>query len=257
VATLSVTASVSDGGTLSYQWYSNTINSNSSGTPVGTGAIYTPITTTVGTTYYYVVATNTNNGVNGATTATATSNTATVIVNDLGNAEIPTITVHPAGATYGYNETANALSVTASVSDGGTLSYQWYSNTINSNSGGTSLGSGAQASVYIPDTATVGTTYYYVVATNTNNDVNGTTTATATSNTAVVTVKAIVDAETPTITVHHQGGRTTNSRISGCLSRRTSVTAELSLMNGTVTRQTATAAEGMKETATLTLHTYS
>ena len=91
-ATLSVSASSVDGGTLSYQWYSNTANSNSGGTLISgaEGATYSPPTDTAGTFYYYVVVTNTNNGVNGSKTATATSNAAEVTVNG-----IPAITGLP------------------------------------------------------------------------------------------------------------------------------------------------------------------
>ena len=73
------------------------------------------------------------------------------------------------------------------MSDGGTTSYQWYSNTINSNSGGTLI-SGATSASYSVPTTTEGTTYYYVVVTNTNNSVNGAKTATVTSGAAKVTV---------------------------------------------------------------------
>lgn len=58
------------------------------------------------------------------------------------------------------------VSVTASVSDGGQLSYQWYT------SDGSSQGSliaGAVESIYQPGTDYVGTTYYYCVVTNHNN----------------------------------------------------------------------------------------
>jgi len=45
------------------------------------------------------------------------------------------------------------------------FSYQWYSNTANSNSGGTSLGSenGAQTSSFTPSSEAAGTVYYYCV----------------------------------------------------------------------------------------------
>jgi len=79
--TLSVSASVTDGGTLSYQWYAD--DSAISG---ATGSSYSPPTATAGTTSYYVVITNTNNSVNGAATATATSDAATVVVNGSGTA---------------------------------------------------------------------------------------------------------------------------------------------------------------------------
>jgi len=205
---MSITADSPDGGTLSYQWYSNTTNSNSGGTLISgaTNATYTPLTTTVGTLYYYVVVTNTNTSVNGNQTATATSNVATIVVNAVSivNAQPPNITTHPQGATYTQGDNAVALTVTANSPDGGTLSYEWFSNTTNSNSGGTSVGT---SETYTPPTTTVGTLYYYVVVTNTNTSVNGTPTATATSNVVTIVVNAvsIVNAQPPNITAHPQG----------------------------------------------------
>jgi quinol monooxygenase YgiN len=303
---LTVTATRSDGGTLSYQWYSNETNNTDSGAAISgeTGVSYTPSTAVAGNIYYYVVVTNTinDNGDGGTKTATETSSVAAVTVNpalygiDLGmagthtftaaiagygaqtgksvtitntgnqatgaltadlsgtnagsftlstttipsiavdgdaaftvvpntglvagtytatvtvsggngitasfdvnftvnalvNAATPSITGQPVGATYAQNAAATALTVTATRSDGGTLSYQWYKNTSNSNSGGTSLGSanGAQTASYTPSTASIGTAYYYVVVTNTKSGVTGTPTATETSNVATVTVNA-------------------------------------------------------------------
>jgi quinol monooxygenase YgiN len=185
---LTVTATGSDGGTLSYQWYKNTTNSTTGGSTIGTNsASYTPLTTTVGTAYYYVVVTNTKSGVTGTPTATATSSVATVTVNALVNAATPSITAQPAAsAAYTQNAAASALTVTATRSDGGTLSYQWYKNTSNSTTGGSTVGTNSAS--YTPSTDTVGTAYYYVVVTNTNNSVNGTKTATVTSTVATVTV---------------------------------------------------------------------
>ncbi|MDR1975485.1 MAG: hypothetical protein LBQ18_00685 [Campylobacteraceae bacterium] len=73
--TLNIMASVTDGGNLTYQWYGN-------GTAISgaTATSYTPPTSSVGTTNYHVVVTNTNSNVNGSKTATVTSNTATIIV---------------------------------------------------------------------------------------------------------------------------------------------------------------------------------
>ena len=103
------------------------------------------------------------------------------------NAETPNIIVQPINGAYLLNDPASPLMVQASVSDGGTLSYQWYSNTLNSNSGGTLI-SGAQAPIYTPPTNAVGTVYYYAVVTNTNNGVNGIRTATVASAAVVVGV---------------------------------------------------------------------
>jgi uncharacterized repeat protein (TIGR02543 family) len=191
-APLSVAATLSDSGMLSYQWYSNTTGSNSGGTAINgaTSATYTAPTTTSGTTYYYVVVTNTNGSATGSQTATATSSAVTVTVNALTHAATPSIGTEPTGATV--NEGASApLSVAATVSDSGMLSYQWYSNTTSSNSGGTAI-NGATSATYAAPTITSGTTYYYVVVTNTNGSATGSQTATATSSAVTVTVNAAV-----------------------------------------------------------------
>ncbi|WP_445265607.1 hypothetical protein, partial [Sphingobacterium sp. MYb382] len=146
-------AVVADGtGTLTYQWYSNTSNSTTGGTAISgaTSASYTPVTTVVGTQYYYVVVT-------GSCGTAATSAVAAIMVNKL-----TTITTSPVGAIYCKDVPATALAV---VADGtGTLTYQWYSNTTNSTTGGTAI-SGATSASYTPVTTVVGTQYYYVVVT--------------------------------------------------------------------------------------------
>ena len=187
--TLSVAASVNDGGTLTYRWFSNTTNSTTGGTAITgeTVASYTPATDTVGAQYYFCVVTNTNMGVIGNQTAIATSNTAKITVVPIVDAQTPNITTQPQSATYKQGETATALSVAASVNDGGSLTYQWFSNTTNSTEGGTAI-DGATEESYTPDTNTVGDLYYYCVVTNTNMGANGTPTAVATSTTAKVTV---------------------------------------------------------------------
>ncbi|MCT6925108.1 S-layer homology domain-containing protein [Metasolibacillus sp.] len=318
--TLSVATAVADGGTLSYQWYSHTMNSNSGGTAIAdaTSATYNIPTNIVGTTYYYVVITNTNNSVNGTKTATVTSRAARALVHDpptftvsetawtfpaltvgytgtqvnaikrnviltkvgpgiienvavhfsggasssfmtgtvrpdalgdgtlsavmmvfpkqgltagtytetvtvtadgglsesfqvsitinsLMSAEIPTITVQPNHQTIPVNG-SGTLSTVATVADGGTLSYQWYSHTTNSNSGGTAI-AGATNATYIIPTNVVGTTYYYVVITNTNNSVNGTKVVTITSNVAEIKVEPLVE---HTVTFNLTGGSMTD-----------------------------------------------
>jgi len=207
--TLSVGASVSDGGTLSYQWYSNTTNSPSGGTPISgaTNATYAAPTSTVGTMYYYVVVTNTNSGVSGNQTATTTSNVVGVTVNALVNAETPAIGTQPMGATVNQGATNPTLSVGASVSDGGTLSYQWYSNTTNSPSGGTPI-SGATNATYAAPTFAVGTVYYYVIVTNTNSGVSGSQTAITTSSVVPVIVNSA-----QTITITYNGNTNTGGTV--------------------------------------------
>ncbi len=106
------------------------------------------------------------------------------------NAATPTITTHPQSVTYTVNQSAVPLTVAASVTDGGTLTYQWYSNTTDSTTGGTLIPD-AITNTYTPDTTVEGTTYYYCVVTNTNNGVNGNKTSTATTNAAEIVVNNV------------------------------------------------------------------
>ena len=91
----------------------------------------------------------------------------------------PTISVDPESATYGVNDVAKPLSVTATAS-AGDLHYQWYSNTTESTEGASIVGTDAAS--YIPSTTSAGTTYYYCVVT----DGKGS----ATSGFAAIEVKA-------------------------------------------------------------------
>ncbi len=58
------------------------------------------------------------------------------------------------------------LQTEATVSGGGSVTYQWYSNNVASNGGGTLL-KDATSPTYVADTSKGGKTFYYVVATNT------------------------------------------------------------------------------------------
>jgi quinol monooxygenase YgiN len=204
--TLKVTSSVSDDGTMSYQWYRNTENSNSGGTAIS-GAIsasYSAPTDAVGKVYYYCVVINTNDTVTGDKTATATSRAAAVTVKALVDAETPVISGQPQDGAVSIGGSFK-LTVTAGVSDDGTLSYQWYRNTTNSNSGGKVITDATEASYSAP-TDTVGTYYYYCVVTNSNDTATGDKTATVASGAAAVTVKTLVDAQTPVISGQPQDG---------------------------------------------------
>jgi uncharacterized repeat protein (TIGR02543 family) len=111
------------------------------------------------------------------------------------NAAAPVINAQPQGGNYFQNRT---LSVTASVTDGGTLSYQWYKNAANSVSGGTAIAGATNLSLALSDT---GTYYCYVVVTNfiADNGDGGTKTAQTASSVAAVTVEAVQDAWARTI----------------------------------------------------------
>jgi outer membrane murein-binding lipoprotein Lpp len=58
------------------------------------------------------------------------------------------------------------LETAASVSDGGTVTYQWYRNNVNANGGGTEIGGATDAIVDV-DTSETGAVFYYAVAVNT------------------------------------------------------------------------------------------
>ena len=80
---------------------------------------------------------------------------------------------------YEQNATASALTVAATANGtggNGTVSYQWYSNTANSTAGATPL-TGQTSTSYTPSTASLGTMYYYCVATNSSSGCSTTTTS--------------------------------------------------------------------------------
>ena len=192
-AELTVEASVTDGGTLSYQWYGEMpgVTDGPVMIPDATESSFDPTMTEVSTAHYYCVVTNTNPSASGAKTATATSRTAVVTYTDGTapvDAQTPVITGQPESGSYTVGDAAEALTVSASVTDGGTLSYQWYSNTANSTEGGTEIMDATGAS-YTPATDAAGATYYYCVVTNTNDAATGSKTAAATSATAKITVE--------------------------------------------------------------------
>lgn len=104
------------------------------------------------------------------------------------DAEAPVITndLSTTPAEYHLNEEALPLEVTAEVSDGGTLSYEWFSHFANNTFGAISLG--VTAPTYTPSTTALGTTYYFCVVTNTNDDATGQKTTQTISNIACIKV---------------------------------------------------------------------
>ncbi|MBC3846732.1 PKD domain-containing protein [Winogradskyella echinorum] len=144
-------------GTPNYQWYENTVDNTTTGTPISgaTSATYTPPTDTVGITYYYVVITFSTGGCNEIVSDTAEIEVANTTQIDAQ--PINTQTICEGGI-------AQELSITVS-GGAGVESYQWYSNTVNANTGGTLI-VGATASTYTPPMFTsTGTFYYYAEVT--------------------------------------------------------------------------------------------
>ena|GEM_PF-1411465 len=113
-------------------------------------------------------------------------------LGDANKASMPMIGTQPVGESYTQNAPATALTIAASVTDGGALTYQWYRTNALSNTDLTDLtnvisqGPSISTPDFTPSTTTAGTFYYFVVVTNTR----GATTATATSTVVTVTVTA-------------------------------------------------------------------
>ncbi len=192
--TLGVAASVTGGGTLSYQWYRNTTDSNAGGFMLQgqTGVSYVVPTSAAHDSYYYVVVTNTVAGQHPTSTNSATAH---VQVNALPDAPAPSIDTQPLSYTdLSEGDDSPTLSVAASVTGGGTLSYQWYRNTTDSNAGGFML-TGQTQDTYLAPTGGAHDSYYYVVVTNT---VAGQHPASVRSNTAHVVVQ---DVTSPTVSI--------------------------------------------------------
>jgi hypothetical protein len=100
-------------------------------------------------------------GANGLSENSLLTGTITSGITALGIGRVcekPTITVQPASNLYCFESTPLQLSIEAEGKD---LTYQWYSNTNNSNFGGTPM-VGETDAVFSPSTSTADTFYYYV-----------------------------------------------------------------------------------------------
>ena len=118
---LSVTASSSDGGTLSYQWYKAS-SETGTGTAISgaTSATYTAPSDTQGTNYYYCIVTNTivDNGDSGIKSDSIKTNVVSVEIDD----SLPTYDISL--------KSENDIEITADgnnfIADGGYTNYTWY-----------------------------------------------------------------------------------------------------------------------------------
>jgi hypothetical protein len=159
---LTISASVTGNGEISYQWHSNTTNSSTGGTPIPgaySASFAIPKSLTEGTYYYYCVL--------GAVDAGyKTSDVARVIVTPGPTIEPPKITINTqpqATTTVIEGSISGSLSISASVTGNGEVFYQWYFNTTNSNTGGGPISGAVLNSFTIPAYLTEGTYYYYCI----------------------------------------------------------------------------------------------
>ena len=186
---LNVVANAPDKGALSYEWHK--VSGNNDSVVGSNSATYTA--NDAGE--YYVVVTNTRNSLT-ATTKSATCNVGTKV-----DAATPTFGTDLKATGY----VGDKLTVKANVTDKGTVSYQWYRN-------GMPL-SGETGESYTPTEAGK----YYVIATNTKNDVNGNKTAQAKSAECTVSVKTTITNGNAnlTITAPVKDAQVTNSTVTG------------------------------------------
>nr|MCR5400622.1 immunoglobulin domain-containing protein [Treponema sp.] len=202
---MEVTARVTDGGTLSYQWYKAS-NATEAGEDINTAtsSSYTPDTSKAGITYYYAKVTNTKT--NGSKSVTAVKDSGRIVVNVTSEetyAATPVISAQPQSKDYYQGDTATALSVTASVTSegkaiGGNLSYQWYKAT--SADGVGSAISSATNETYTPEIAAIGSIWYYCIVTNTAEAADINKTATKKSSYAKISVTEFV-AKKPSVSI--------------------------------------------------------
>lgn len=157
------------------------VYSDSSAKEIAVGYTFTPSTAlTTGDTQITVSYTE------GEITKTAVISLSVLAKVD---AQTPDITSQPVSAEYTIGAQALPLRVTASVTDGGTLSYQWFENTASSYPGAKVI-PGANQPAFTPSTDTVGEKYYFCLVTNTNPNATGEQTAALASSIAKVAVAA-------------------------------------------------------------------
>ena len=163
---LTVVAESPDGGTLSYQWYSAE-SAVAEGTKIDgeTSASY-KIKKVEKTLVYYVVVTNTKDGVSNSKTSDKITITMTEKPADVTVMK-PVIIEDLAETQEVISGDSCTLRISAKSSDGGTLSYQWYS-AESAVAEGTVIEGATDASYTIEKVEK--TLVYYVIVTNTKSE---------------------------------------------------------------------------------------
>lgn len=110
-----LTVSVSGGSGYTYKWYSTATNVNSGGTEIGgaTNASYTPLTSLVGTTYYYCVVSYTSCSVPAQPNSPLVIST--TITSNISGAVIVTICTSPPTISSISSQTINRNSSTTAL----------------------------------------------------------------------------------------------------------------------------------------------
>ena len=184
------TVGTTNGGSFTYSWELDDPGGGSFVSVAATANYDPPTLTTTGNYVYRRRATDQCGNTQVTSTITI------IVVAD------PVISTQPTTTQTLCVGGSTTLSV-ATTGGTGTNSYQWFSNTANSNSGGTNLGSGsgAQTATYTPPTASVGTLYYYCTI-----NQSGSGCGSLTSNTGAIII--VADPVAQTITPSTANGST-------------------------------------------------
>ncbi len=230
-AKLDIDASVTEGASLQYQWYSNTTAQTSGGTAIAGATSKTfaiPGTLTPGTYYYYCI-------VSAQGAQSVTSNVATVTVAGKSAPVISIITQPKTTSTVPQGDTTHTLEIKANVTLDAALQYQWYSNTTAQNTGGTKIDGATSATFAIPGTLTPGTYYYYCV-------VSAAGAQSVTSTVAAVEIQA--DNRTVYAVLGHFGSFTGSGDCTGKINASSVKFVQLLLNNKDVAASNYTVVEG-------------
>lgn len=166
-------------GILSYKWYRR-VSQNPTTWEAITGATsnsYTPSTSSVGTTGYRCEVTATG----GSQAQTTTSNVAEIVVIQ-ASTPVFIYDLSAIDLTYNAGDVANPINGTATVQNGGNLTYKWQKSTDNGQTWFDLFD--ATSPLYTPPTSDSGVSLYRVICTNTV----GTSQLSATSGVATIRV---------------------------------------------------------------------
>ena len=115
-------------------------------------------------------------------------------------------------ASYTVGDNATVLDGTTTAADGGEITYQWYEASSKDDQNGAPL-SGETGSTFTPDTTAAGTRFYYVVATNTNENATGEKAAETRSNTVQITVQEPAPVEMFTVRYEWDGEAPSDAKL--------------------------------------------
>jgi O-glycosyl hydrolase len=209
---LKVTATVTDKGTLTYQWFKYDFDRGIGAAIDGqTDPVLAldPITAeTYGRPYrYYVTITNENQSATGRKKA-ALDVVIEIMPYDAINAQMPLITKQPVGGIFNLSaRMAVGISAASYTESGGEITYQWYQAESAVADHGILLEGRTSSAVNLTRDlfTTEGTYYFFVVATNTDIKVTGRRESQTISDVAVVQVVRPSDAAVPEVTAQPEG----------------------------------------------------